>query len=104
MVTSGLVQRYGNSLITTWPLLQLAVEEYFTSSGALPVPTYWLGANRTTKSAPFVWYTINTTIGTMPNDDPYIHWNWFYPGRRVLDNRCGLARCGGQKAAQPAFD
>jgi hypothetical protein len=87
------------------PLLQLAVEEYFTSSGALPVPIYWLGANRTSKTSPFAWYPLNATIGVIPNDDPYIHWNWFYPNRRVLEYHCALARwaegcaCSQQPAA-----
>jgi hypothetical protein len=75
-------------------LPQLAVEEYFTSSGALPVPIYWIGANRSTKSAPFTWYPVNTTVQVVPNDDPYVHWNWFYPSRRVLEFHCGLARWG----------
>ncbi len=68
------------------------MEQYFTSSGALPVAIYWIGANRTTKQAPFKWYPVNASIGTVPNDDPYIHWNWFWPGRRLLEFHCGLAR------------
>lgn len=70
---------------------QIAVEEYFTSSGALPVAVYWLGANRSTKAKPFTWLD-NTTIGIVPNDDPYIHWNWFFPNRRILEYHCALAR------------
>jgi hypothetical protein len=70
---------------------QLAVEQYFADAGTLPTSIYWLGANRTSKTKPFTWLD-NTTIGTIPNDDPYIHWDWFYPNRRVLEYHCALAR------------
>ncbi len=70
---------------------QLAVETYFADAATLPSSVYWLGANRTTRTKPFTWLD-NATIGTVPNDDPYVHWDWFYPNRRVLEYHCALAR------------
>jgi hypothetical protein len=82
----------GGSLVTyTNGSKQLAVEMYFYEAGTLPPAIYWIGANRTSKTQPFTWLD-NTTIGTVPNDDPYIHWDWFYPNRRVLEYHCALAR------------
>jgi hypothetical protein len=70
---------------------QLSAEEYFTSSGALPVAAYWIGASRGTKTQPFQWFD-NSTISNVPSDDPYVHWNWLFPNRRILDYHCALAR------------
>jgi hypothetical protein len=82
----------GGSLVTyTNGSKQLAVEMYFFEAGTLPPSIYWIGANRTSKTKPFTWLD-STTIGTVPNDDPYIHWDWFYPNRRVLEYHCALAR------------
>ncbi len=82
----------GGSLVTyNSSAKQLAVEQYFADAGTLPTNVYWLGANRTSKTQRFAWLD-NTTIGTVPNDDPYIRWNWFYPTRRVLEYHCALAR------------
>ena len=70
---------------------QLAVEEYFSSSGALPVATYWIGISRPSKSSPFR-FADNVTVSNVPSDEPYIHWNWLFPNRRILDYHCALAR------------
>ncbi len=80
--------------------MQLSVEEYFTSSGMLPVATYWIGISRATRSAQFA-FADNTTIPSLPSDVPYLHWNWLTPNRRVQDMNCVEARWGAGRGCTP---